>query len=214
MSSYDEDNYTPEIYYIPGNVADNGNVMGGMLKLRNLIEAIVLGLLMFVLWRIFFYPFGLVIKTIAFGVMVLPAVAFSLVGIQGESLVEWFFEFFYFQKKKRMMIFEIPRPEAIKKKRFGKKEKNTDSKQTTSSEIDEANMSPQDLKKLKKEQRKQARIDAKRMEREAKEAKKAEKAERKNKGKKDKYPDVKGSVKPGKNKKGKNNRRPVSGNMR
>lgn len=209
MSMYDEDNYEPEIYYIPGNVADNGNVVGGMLKLRNMIEAIVLGLIMAGLWRIIFYAFGLVVKTIAFGIMVLPIVAAALIGIQGESLIEWFIEFFYFHKKKRMMIFEIPRPESIKKKRFGKKEKGVETQDmATGEEIDTSNMSQKELKALKKQQRKQAKIDAKRMEQEAKQAKKEEKAARKA-GKKD-FSDSKKE----KGRKKKQAKKPLSGNIR
>ena len=188
MSMYDEDNYIPETYYIPGNVTDNGNVAGGMLKLRNLIEAIVLGLIMLALWRLIFYPFGLIVKTIGFGLTVMPVVAFALIGIKGESLLEWCIEFIYFQKKKRVMIFEIPRPESIKKKRFGKKGKNVEEtarSDNSAANIDDQNMSQQELKKLKREKRKQARLEAKQMEKEAREAKKAEKEERK-KAKKDK----------------------------
>ena len=43
--SREKDDYVPETYYIPPNYVDSSGVFGGMFKLRNAIEACVLGLI-------------------------------------------------------------------------------------------------------------------------------------------------------------------------
>lgn len=103
----DQDNYQQEIMNIPVNVADNGNVLNGSIKKKNMIEAICIALIGFFFWKILFCAFGLVVQVVClFPFLALTIVA--LVGIRGESMLEYVLELIYFKKKRRVMIYKLP----------------------------------------------------------------------------------------------------------
>lgn len=51
----DED--TPDVYFIPPNYVDASGVMGGMFRVRNAIESVILGVL--IVWPLFHVTNGL-----------------------------------------------------------------------------------------------------------------------------------------------------------
>lgn len=114
----------PEVYFIPANVTDNGNVFSGNIKKKNAYEAaavftfgLVLSLLLLA-----FLPFiaKAIIITIFFMISCL-----ALVGIRGQSLFEAILESFFFNKKKRVMKYRLPRKDTEpKEKRKLRKERN------------------------------------------------------------------------------------------
>lgn len=94
-------NETPDTYYIPPNFIDTGTVMGGMFRLRNVIEAAVLaGAIALPLFR---SSLGLKAKIITACVTVLPAGILALAGIDGESLSSFIAGWFRFLSNRRVI---------------------------------------------------------------------------------------------------------------
>lgn len=89
-------------YKIPENFMDSGTVFGGMIKLRNFVEA--LGLAIVVAWVLFqlHMPFdmGIIIAC----VVLIPIFIFGIVGLHGESLTQFLYHFlkFYGKEKKKL----------------------------------------------------------------------------------------------------------------
>ena len=73
-----------DVYRIPENFVDTGTVMGGMFKLRNVIEAGILAAV-FIL-PLFRVNISLTSKIIIACVTALPLGLLALIGINGESL--------------------------------------------------------------------------------------------------------------------------------
>lgn len=122
FNMYDDDNYEPAQYFIPINIGDDGGVLGGRFKKRNMIEAVVIGLLLTLVWKIIFYPYDIIIKIVAYIILVIPVVLFAIVGVNNESFLEFLLEYLAYKKKKRKMKFRLPMKlsEKRKKKLLGK----------------------------------------------------------------------------------------------
>ncbi len=90
-----------DVYVIPPNFIESGKIFGGMFKLRNAIEAGILGggsaLLVFKI------PVSLTAKIIILCVTTLPLAIFGLIGIEGESLTEFIINVFKFLKRRRTL---------------------------------------------------------------------------------------------------------------
>ena len=92
---------SPNTYYIPPNFIDTGTVMGGMFKLRNVIEAGVLaGAIILPLFR---STLGMKAKIIVACVTALPVGILALVGIDGESLSSFILNWFKFLTNRRVI---------------------------------------------------------------------------------------------------------------
>ncbi len=88
-------------YYIPPNFVDTGTVMGGMFKLRNVIEAgIIAAVFVLPMVRL---PISLTAKIIIVCVTALPLGLLALIGVNGESLSEFIVGFFKFVMNKRVI---------------------------------------------------------------------------------------------------------------
>lgn len=98
----------PEVYIIPANVTDNGNVINGNIKKKNAYEAGVIAVagLIFSLLILGFLP--LIVKIIILMLFFMLA-CLAIVGIKGESLFEAVLENFFFKKKMRVMKYRLPR---------------------------------------------------------------------------------------------------------
>jgi len=84
-----DDREFSNIYAIPANYTDSGKLLGGMLEPRNTIEAIILvGLIGYpeLMWM----PVSGTIKLVIMTVTLLPIGVLSLMGIGGNSLMQYF----------------------------------------------------------------------------------------------------------------------------
>lgn len=122
FNMYDDENYEQAQYFIPINIGDDGGVLGGRFKKRNMIEAVVIGLLLTLVWKIIFYPYDIIVKIVAYIILVIPVVLFAIVGVNNESFLEFLLEYLAYKKKRRKMKFRLPMKlsEKRKKKLLGK----------------------------------------------------------------------------------------------
>ena len=90
-----------DIFLIPPNFLNEGSLFGGMLKLRNAIEAVVLvvGITIPVLKITALSFTG---KTIVLCLTALPIGIFALIGIGGESLTAFLMNFFRFLRNRKI----------------------------------------------------------------------------------------------------------------
>ena len=90
-----------DIFLIPPNFLNEGSLFGGMLKLRNAIEAVVLviGITIPILKITALSFTG---KTIALCLTALPVSIFALIGIGGESLTAFLMNFFRFLRNRKV----------------------------------------------------------------------------------------------------------------
>lgn len=73
-----------DTYYIPANFTDAGRLFG-LFEIRNVIEAVILGLpTLFLCFALF--PFTLTARIIFSMIIVIPTGGFALIGINGDSL--------------------------------------------------------------------------------------------------------------------------------
>ena len=119
---YDDENYEQAQYFIPINIGDDGGVLGGRFKKRNMIEAVVIGLLLTLVWKIIFYPYDIIVKIVVYIILVIPVVLFAIIGVNNESFLEFLLEYLAYKKKRRKMKFRLPMKlsEKRKKKLLGK----------------------------------------------------------------------------------------------
>ena len=102
----DDDDYEISSYRIPHNFNDSGKILGGMLSLRNLIEAAALGYLMYWLENIMFWEsLGPKISIIIMLITIIPVVLMALIGINGDCLTKFIGSLFNFLRKRRKMRF-------------------------------------------------------------------------------------------------------------
>ena len=89
------------IFLIPPNSLNEGSLFGGMLKLRNAIEAVILvaGITIPIL-KITVFSFTA--KTILLCLTALPIGIFALIGVGGESLTAFLLNFFRFLRNRKM----------------------------------------------------------------------------------------------------------------
>lgn len=117
FNMYDDENYEQAQYFIPINIGDDGGVLGGRFKKRNMIEAVVIGLLLTLVWKIIFYPYDIIIKIVAYIILVIPVVLFAIVGVNNESFLEFLLEYLAYKKKRRKMKFRLPMKLSEKRKK-------------------------------------------------------------------------------------------------
>ena len=80
-------NEEKDVYYIPSNFLTTGRLFGGMIRIRNAIEA---GVLVFLTaLPILKMPFSLTVRIIILCLITLPCGVFGVVGIDGDSLTEF-----------------------------------------------------------------------------------------------------------------------------
>lgn len=90
-----------DVYRIPENFVDTGTVMGGMFKLRNVIEAGAIAAV-FIL-PLFKIGISLTAKIIIACLTALPLGLLALIGVNGESLTSFILGFFKFLQNKRVI---------------------------------------------------------------------------------------------------------------
>ena len=105
-----------DVYYIPANFIDTGTVFGGMLKLRNVIEAGVL--LIITGLPVFHLNISFTAKIITACLTVLPLCLFALIGVGGESLSAFIISFIKFVKNRRVIGNDVKKSKIKSVQRF------------------------------------------------------------------------------------------------
>lgn len=112
-------------YFIPPNFIDSGTLFGGTLKFRNAIEALLLCCCTGI--PILFLPASFTARIIIACFIVLPIGLFALIGINGESLSSFLFNFLVYLKNRRMIGLEetknLPKKKSVQRKTKEKKQK-------------------------------------------------------------------------------------------
>ena len=90
-----------DVYYIPPNFLTSGRLFGGMIRVRNAIEACVLVLLTGI--PILQLPFSLTTRIVILCLITLPLGVFGVVGIDGDSLPEFVFNWCRWLIRRRML---------------------------------------------------------------------------------------------------------------
>jgi len=93
----------PDTYFIPANFTDAGRV-GGIFPLRNVIEALVLGLPTLGLCAVLL-PFAVVTKIIVTLVIFVPVAGFALIGVNDDSLSRYISAWWKWRKSKRTLSY-------------------------------------------------------------------------------------------------------------
>lgn len=90
-----------DVYYIPPNFLTSGRLFGGMIRVRNAIEACVLVLLTGI--PILQLPFSLTTRIVILCLITLPLGVFGVVGIDGDSLSEFVFNWCRWLIRRKML---------------------------------------------------------------------------------------------------------------
>ena len=119
------------MHYIPVNVLDNGCVWGTRIKTRNLIEAGVIALGVFLIMKIFLSALPVIVWTVLFLLFGLFPGLIALIGIGNESLSEAAATFLAYRRSKEFLPYNMAalfpkaeKPKEIKKR--GRKEKRAE----------------------------------------------------------------------------------------
>lgn len=90
-----------DVYYVPPNFLTSGRLFGGMVRVRNAIEACVLVIASGL--PIINLPFSLTVRVIVLCLITLPLGIFGVVGIDGDSLTEFAVNWVKWMLKRRML---------------------------------------------------------------------------------------------------------------
>jgi len=96
----DEKEYA-NVFAIPANYTDSGKLMGGMLETRNTIETVLL--LLFAGYpELVWMPVPIMTKVVIMTVTLIPLCVVALMGIGGDSLLQYAVRivFFFFRRRK------------------------------------------------------------------------------------------------------------------
>ena len=103
MSSVEEREYS-NVYAIPANYTDSGKLLGGMVETRNAVEAVALVILVGypeLMW----IPMPTTIRIVVMTVTLIPLGVLAVMGIDGDSLLQYLGHMFSFWKNRRKLHF-------------------------------------------------------------------------------------------------------------
>ena len=103
-----------QTYSIPANYTDSGKLFGGMLAPRNAIETLIL-LVVFGYIELFLIPMPITVKVIVAVVTLIPLAMISLMGINGDSLFQYFGHIVKHLSRKRKIHYRRPDYEQTQK---------------------------------------------------------------------------------------------------
>lgn len=92
------------VFFVPQNFTDSGKSIYGMFNTRNLVEAIAV-LVLIGYPEMKFLPFQTSIKVVIMIITLIPLVLFALIGIDGDSFVQFCEHVFMYLKNRRKMHF-------------------------------------------------------------------------------------------------------------
>lgn len=90
-----------DVYTIPPNFAKEGTILSGRVEARNAVEAAAL--VLFLLQVLMMLDLGVKGKIYVGIIVILPVAIFSVIGVQGESLTSFIFQFFRFLARRRVL---------------------------------------------------------------------------------------------------------------
>lgn len=96
-----------QTYSIPANYTDSGKLFGGMLAPRNAIETLIL-LVVFGYIELFLIPMPTTAKVIVAVVTLIPLAMISIMGINGDSLFQYFGHIVKHLSRKRKIHYRRP----------------------------------------------------------------------------------------------------------
>ena len=92
------------VYSIPANYTDSGKLLGGMVETRNAVEAVFLiGLVGYP--ELMWLPVSATIKIVIMTVTLLPLGVVAVMGIDGDSLLQYLGHMIAFWRNKRKLHF-------------------------------------------------------------------------------------------------------------
>ncbi len=101
-------------YEIPANYTDSGRLFGGMVAVRNAIEALIITVMLgFV--ELTLIPMSTIVRIVVMVLTIMPSAVVAMMGVDGESLSQYLGHIFKFLKNKRKL-------------HYIRKEKETDGK--------------------------------------------------------------------------------------
>lgn len=103
-----------QTYSIPANYTDSGKLFGGMLAPRNAIETLIL-LVVFGYIELFLIPMPTTAKVIVAVVTLIPLAMISIMGINGDSLFQYFGHIVKHLSRKRKIHYRRPDYEQTQK---------------------------------------------------------------------------------------------------
>ncbi|GFI51048.1 hypothetical protein IMSAGC020_02258 [Lachnospiraceae bacterium] len=90
-----------DVYTIPPNFAQEGTILSGRVRFRNAFEAGILGV--FLLQILLSTDWSVRVKIYAGVAVLIPALIFAILGVQGESLTSFLFQFLKYLNRRRML---------------------------------------------------------------------------------------------------------------
>lgn len=90
------------VYAIPANYTDSGKLFGGMLETRNAVETGVLVVLIGYP-ELFWLPVSGTIRVVIMTITILPTAVISLMGIDNDSLLQYFGHILRFMRNRRKL---------------------------------------------------------------------------------------------------------------
>ena len=131
MKNLEEKEYS-NVYAIPANYTDSGKILGGMLEPRNAVETVILMLLLGYP-ELMLIPMSGTMRIVVMTVTMLPLAVLSMMGIDGDSLFQYFGHMIRFFAGRRKLHFRrvgyrYDPKQLRKKKKAGSKAKKTTGK--------------------------------------------------------------------------------------
>ena len=109
--SKDTDEGEGNVYIIPGNFEEAGGVFGGIFRLRNTVEASIIAFIFFNIEKFLMQLIPITAYIVIMIVTILPTTIIALIGIKGDSLIEFVIHYFKFRKQKRVLHFRLQNTE-------------------------------------------------------------------------------------------------------
>ncbi len=107
-------------YVIPPNYTDSGRLFGGLLAVRNAVEALVITVILGYV-EIKLIPMPTFVRVVVMVLTIMPSAVAAMMGIDGESLTQYLGHIFRYLKKKRKLHYRRREKEA-----YGESEKKRD----------------------------------------------------------------------------------------
>lgn len=103
MSSVEEREYS-NVYAIPANYTDSGKLLGGMVETRNAVEA---GFLVILVGypELMWIPMSTTLRIVVMTVTLIPLGVLAVMGIDGDSLLQYLGHMLSFWKNRRKLHF-------------------------------------------------------------------------------------------------------------
>lgn len=90
-----------DVYTIPPNFAQEGTILNGRIGIRNAVESGIL--VLFLMQILLSLDWGVRAKIYAGIIVILPTFIFALLGVQGESLTSFVYQFFKYLANRRVI---------------------------------------------------------------------------------------------------------------